>query len=80
MDSTTLSEAALGLLRLHRDRRGDIDVDDANRDAYRELARAGLMVPFHTFTGGREARYRLTEVGWKVASAPWLGGCVAPRP
>src|SRR5271169_3075373 len=31
------------------------------RDAYRELARAGLMGACHTFTGGRESLYRLTE-------------------
>jgi hypothetical protein len=59
----TLSEAALSLFRLHAERKGKIAVDDANREAYRELARHGLMVVGHSFTGGREAFYAMTEVG-----------------
>jgi hypothetical protein len=51
------------LLKLHVERRGDISVDDSNRAAYRDLAVAGLMVVGHSFTGGREALYRLTKEG-----------------
>lgn len=38
----TLSEATLSLFRLHVERKGRIPVDDATREPYRELARAGL--------------------------------------
>lgn len=78
-----LSNEALALLRLHVERRGEIAVDDSNREAYRELARAGLMVVGHSFTKGREAFYRFTEVGWKfanIANAPWNAEAAAPRP
>src|SRR3954467_15358743 len=79
--STMLSAEALALLRLHVERRGDVVVDDSNREAYRELAREGLMVPGHSFLKGREAFYRLTEIGWKFAkiNGPWLEGS-ASRP
>jgi hypothetical protein len=70
MPTITLSEAALALLKLHVERRGDIPVDDSNREAYRELARAELMVAMHTFTGGREARYRLTDAGQEFVTTP----------
>jgi hypothetical protein len=83
MPAITLSEAALALLRLHVERRGEIAVDDSNREAYRELADAGLMVVGHSFIRGREAFYRFTEVGWKfanIANAPWNAEAVAPRP
>jgi hypothetical protein len=33
---------------------------DDTREAYRELARAGLMGAWHTFTGGPESLYRIT--------------------
>jgi hypothetical protein len=59
-----LSDSALALFRLHVERRGDIPVDESTRDAYRELARAGLMVAGHTFTGGDESMYRLTKLGF----------------
>jgi hypothetical protein len=61
--SITLSEDALALFRLHVERDG-IRVDDANREAHRELARAGLMDPVSGFTRGPEAYYRFTEEGW----------------
>ena len=57
--------------------RGEISVDDSNREAYRELARAGLMVVGHSFTRGREAFYRCTEEGW--ASATSLLESTEPR-
>jgi hypothetical protein len=38
------------------------------RESYRELAKAGLMGACHTFAGGPESLYRLTEVAyeWRV--------------
>ncbi len=66
-----LSEAALDLLK--RNMSGpQILVDDKNREAYRELGRAGLMIPLHTFSRGDEGAYRLTEAGEALA-ALWLG-------
>jgi hypothetical protein len=67
-ESVQLSEAALALLKLHAERQGGLPVDDTTREPYRELARAGLMVVGHSFTGGREAFYTLTEIGKKLAS------------
>ena len=45
-----------------------IKVDDGNRDAYRELAESGLMIPLHTPLG-RESAYRMTEAGVSTASS-----------
>jgi hypothetical protein len=61
----TLSESALALLRLHLERHGQIDVDDTNRGAYRELGRAGIMAVGHSFSGGRDSIYRLTKEGFE---------------
>jgi hypothetical protein len=65
MQALTLSDAALALLRLHLERHGQIDVDDTNREVYRELARAGIMRAGHSFTGGDESIYRLTKLGFE---------------
>lgn len=62
-DRIELSEAARDVLR--RRLAGDEEVIDANRDAYRELVKAGIMVPMHTFIGGREAAYTFTQQGWE---------------
>jgi hypothetical protein len=59
-----LSGAALKLFRLHVERRREVDVD-AHRDAYRELAAAGLMVAGSTFRDGPESIYRLTKLGFE---------------
>jgi hypothetical protein len=75
-----LSDAALSLLRLHVERKGDIPVDDATRELYRELARAGLMVVGHSFRDGRESFSKLTEAGWDLATAPSPDRSAAPRP
>jgi hypothetical protein len=40
-----LSHEALALFRQHIERHGDIEVDDSNRETYRELARAGMIRP-----------------------------------
>jgi hypothetical protein len=63
MHTMTLSEAALALLR-HRLATKDNRVDDSNREAYRELARAGIMYPVSGFVGGPEASFRFTDEGW----------------
>lgn len=56
-----LSEAARERLRLYL--AGDCAVTEENRPAYRELVAARVMIPVHTFAGGREAEYRLTYWG-----------------
>ena len=62
MSTITLSEDALALLKPAWSRER-VDVTPENRELYRELARAGLMIPLHTMTGGDESAYRLTEAG-----------------
>lgn len=68
----TFSSDALALLRLHFDRRslivGGTNPEslpgrtlDETKDAYRELAAAGLMMPLHSFVGGKDSVYRLTD-------------------
>jgi len=68
MSTITLSEAALALLRRHGGQ-AELPVNDSNRELHRELARAGLMVAVHTFSGGREQFYRFTREGWNFARA-----------
>jgi len=74
MPTITLSEAARSLLR-RRLNGEEIEITDRNRPAYRELARAGIMIPLHTFAKGDESAYRFTDEGWKrrfefIASTP----------
>ena len=64
MPTIMLSDAALTLFRLHLDHRRTIDVD-ANRETYRELARAGLMVAGNSFAGGEESVYHVTKLGFE---------------
>jgi len=64
MPTITLSESALDLLRLHVACDG-IRVNDTNREAHRELARAGIMYAVSGFVSGPEAFYHFTEEGWK---------------
>ncbi len=59
-----LSKQALALFREHLEQRRTIDVD-ANREAYRELARAGLMVAGNSFAGGDESVYHVTNQGFE---------------
>jgi hypothetical protein len=60
MQTKVLSDAALALLR--RRLTGErVTVTDETRPSYRELVEAGLMMPLHTFLGGNESAYRLTE-------------------
>ena len=59
-----LSKQALALFRQHIERRRDIEVD-TNRETYRELARAGLMVAGNSFAGGDESVYHVTKEGFE---------------
>jgi len=58
-----LSRAARRTLGRHL--AGDKEVTDANRDAYRELARAGIMVSVGTFIMGDDCVFQLTHQGWE---------------
>ena len=63
----SLSDEALRLLQSHlaaigmRNGGSSGEPTDETREAYRELSRAGLMGACHTFAGGHESLYRLTE-------------------
>ena len=62
--SIRLSRAARDLLR-RRANRERVEVTPANLEAYRELARAGIMEPFSGFVRGPEAVFRFTQLGWE---------------
>ena len=70
-EQSGLSDQAVELLQTHLAAIGlgnggtSGEVTDRTRDAYRELARAGLMGACHTFVGGRESLYRLTEEAYR---------------
>lgn len=72
MPTITLSAEAVALLRLHLERDG-IRVDDSNREAHRELARAGIMYPVSGYSTGPESHYRFTAEGWR-RRAEFLSG------
>jgi hypothetical protein len=80
-----LSHEALALFRQHIERHGDIEVDDSNRETYRELARAGLMVVGNSFARGEDSVYHVTRAGFErkaellAATAPSPGSAAAPR-
>ncbi len=62
-ETVHLSDAALNLFRTCVD--GDNPrVDEANLEAYRELAAAGLMYPVSTFKHGPESVFRFSDDGW----------------
>jgi hypothetical protein len=58
-----LSKAARDILR-RRANREHVEVTPDNLEAYRELARAGVMYPLSGFMVGPEAVFRFTEAGW----------------
>ena len=64
MQTVELSNAALAVLRF-RVEGGSREVNDSNREAYRELARAGIMYPLSGFIGGPECLFRWTDSGWE---------------
>jgi hypothetical protein len=63
-----LSKQALVLFREHLEQRRTIDID-TNRETYRELARAGLMVAGNSFAGGDESVYHVTKKGFERRAA-----------
>ena len=65
MQRITLSEAALALFRLHIELHGNILIDDATREPYRELERAGLMVLGNSFRDGPGTIYRVSKLGFE---------------
>jgi len=58
-----LSEAALALFRQHCEQRRTINID-LNREAYRELERAGLMFVGNSYAGGQDSVYHVTKLGF----------------
>jgi len=59
-----LSKDARNLLR--RRAAGErVEVTDETREAYRELARAGVMTPASAFLRGPESVFRFTKEGWE---------------
>jgi hypothetical protein len=62
-NTLTLSAEARELLR-HRIATRDAKVTADNLEAYRELARAGIMEPISGMFGGPEATFRFTDLGW----------------
>jgi hypothetical protein len=77
METTTLSEAALTLLR-RRLAREWVDVTNETLPLYRELVEAGLMIPLATFTRGREGAFRLTELACTMRDG--VNGRSSPSP
>jgi hypothetical protein len=67
MQTIALTKAAVDLLKLNM-AGAQILVNDENREAYRELARAGLMEPLHTPLG-HESAYRMTQEGVEFGRA-----------
>ncbi len=63
MQSVKLTKAGRDLLR-RRANREHVEVTPDNLEAYRELARAGVMYPLSGFMVGPEAVFRFTEEGW----------------
>ena len=78
-----LSRKALALFRAHLEERRTLDVE-ANRETYRELARAGLMIAGNSFAGGEESVYHVTRLGFErkaellAATSPSPGSAAAP--
>ena len=63
MRGSQLSQAARDVLR--RRAAGEVvDVTADTLEAYRELARAGVMYSVSGFLRGPEAAFRFTEAGW----------------
>ena len=53
------------LFRLHIELHGNIVIDDANREPYRELERAGLMVLGNSFRDGPGTIYKVSKLGFE---------------
>jgi hypothetical protein len=75
-----LSHEALALFRQHIGRHGDMEVDDSNRETYRELARAGLMVVGNSFARGEESVYHVTRTGFERKAELLAATATGPSP
>ena len=69
MQTVKLSAAAVALL-CHRLATRDNRVTPDNLEAYRELARAGIMFAVSGFVNGPEASFRFTDAGWQWVNDP----------
>ena len=69
MQPVAPSDAAQTLLR-HRLATRDNRVTAADKEAYRELVRAGIMFAVSGFATGPEASFRFTDAGWVWLTAP----------
>ncbi len=67
-----VSDAARILLRLRLSGQR-VEVDAESREAYRELASAGLMEPVNTLAKGRDSHFRLTLAAIQQRDG-WLRG------
>jgi hypothetical protein len=65
MPAIALSDAALALFRLHIEQHGNILIDDSNREPYRELEQAGLMVLGNSYRHGSRTIYRVSKLGFE---------------
>jgi hypothetical protein len=77
-----ISSAASRTLARHL--AGDREVTDANRNAYRELARAGIMASVGSFIKGDHRVFRLTHQGWErrhefLRASPRFSGSAIAR-
>ncbi len=72
MQTLILSASALELFRLHIELRGNILIDDANREPYLELERAGLVVLGNSFRDGPGTIYRVSKLGFEAKQNFWL--------
>jgi hypothetical protein len=63
MKTVGLSPAAIALFCRHVELGRTIDLQ-ANRPAYEELARAGLMAVGNSFAGGEDSIYQVTKKGF----------------
>jgi hypothetical protein len=61
-DDKPLSQSARDQLRRYL--AGDREVTEGNRAAFSELTARRIMIPVHTFAGGRDSAYRFTYWGW----------------
>ena len=73
-----LSKEALALFRLHIERHGNILIDDANREPYRELECAGLMVLGNSYRDGPGTIYLVSKLGFERKAE--LLAATAPAP
>jgi hypothetical protein len=65
MREAVLSRAVLAQFRLHIERRGNILIDDTNREPYRELERAGLMTLGKSYRDGPGTVYLVSKLGFE---------------